>query len=304
MAEDDGIILDELFRNSKGKVVEPPVIEGPVADTHCHLDMLQRADLALARCAYRGVSLVVTVTEATMTPEATYDNLALWLGQAAGFLDKWGSRQPLPVCRVVSGCHPHEASNYSAEVEQKVRRCGAHPLTVAVGEIGLDYHYDFSPRNVQREVFARQLDVADDLGKPVVLHIREAHDDALDILQAHGLPAAGALVHCFTSDWLTLEPFLEMGCYVAFGGALTFNNGELIRDAAAKAPLERIVTETDAPYMAPAPLRGTVCSPEFTVFTANRLAEVRGVAPEPEAREEFFAALYRNAHEFYRLEMR
>lgn len=299
MAEDDGIVIDELFRNSKGKVVEPPVIEGPIADTHCHLDMLQRADLALARCAYRGVSLVVTVTEATMSPELTYDSIAEWLGAAAGFLDQWGSHQLLPMCRIVAGCHPHEASHYDEGVEARLRGCLAHPLTVALGEIGLDYHYDLSPRDVQRDVFRRQLELADECGMPVVLHIREAHDDALQILREHGMPVAGALVHCFTADWATLEPFIEMGCYVAFGGALTFNNGDAIRDAARRAPLDRIVTETDAPYMAPAPLRGVVCSPEFTVFTANRLAEVRGI--EPDQREEFFATLYRNAHAFYRL---
>ena len=295
------MIFDQQFRNSKGTVVEPPHIEGLVADTHCHLDNLEHPELALARCAANNVMLVVTVVDLTEQPEVTYDMIAEWLGMAAGLLDEWEVQQLLPMCRIVAGCHPHGASKYDEEAERMLHRCAAHPLTVAMGEIGLDYHYDLSPRSVQRDVFKRQLELADELGKPVVLHIREAHDDALAILDEQGMPRNGTLVHCFTSDWDTLEPFIERGCYVAFGGALTFGKSEDIREAARRAPLDRILTETDSPYMAPVPLRGTICLPDYTVFTADRLAEVRGVLPEE--REAFFAALYRNAHDFYRLDL-
>ena len=292
--------IDKLFRNSKGRVVDAPSLGGAVADTHCHLDMLDHPGLALARCAAHGVSLVVTVVDACEKPEITYDSLAQWLGDAFGVLERWGERALLPTVRVVAGCHPHNASKFDRATAETVARCAAHPLTVAVGEIGLDYHYDLSPRDVQREVFKRQLAMANELGKPVVLHIREAHDDALDILGEQGMPAAGTLIHCFTSDWDTLAPFLDLGCYVAFGGALTFNKGDDIREAARRAPLDRILTETDAPYMAPVPLRGTVCTPECVIFTTAALAEARGVGEDGIAG--FLAALYANAQRFYGLE--
>ncbi|MGI6221314.1 MAG: TatD family hydrolase [Coriobacteriales bacterium] len=295
-----GFPNDPLFRNLKGTVIDPPAFKGRVADTHCHLDMMERPDLALARCAHHNVMLVVTIVEATENPIHTYDMLAEWLAEAAGLLDGWGTPGLLPTVRVVAGCHPQLASKYDKKVGNIIMRCALHPLTVAIGEIGLDYYYETAPRDTQKDVFKRQLELANELGKPVVLHVRDAHEDALEILQTQGMPKQGALLHCYTSDWETLKPFLDLGCHVAFGGAMTFNNGEAIRDAAKHAPLDRILTETDSPYMAPVPLRGTTCSPAKVVFTARALAEVREV-PEGEY-EAFYEALYDNAHRFYRIE--
>lgn len=193
------------------------------------------------------------------------------------------------------GCHPHNAKFYDDALEQTLIDRLADPRVAAVGEIGLDYHYDLSPREDQREAFRRQIRVAKTAGLPVILHIREAHDDAFAILQEEGFPEAGALLHCFNLDWAELERWVEAGCFVAFGGPVTFKRADEVRDAAARMPEERLLTETDAPYMTPEPLRGATCGPEHVVFTAEKLCEVRGLAFGAE-REAFLKRLLSNAH--------
>ena len=166
-----------------------------------------------------------------------------------------------------------------------LRELLACPATSCLGEIGLDYHYDKSPRDVQREVFALQLRMAHELGLPVSLHIREAHSDALEILRAEGLPAAGCILHCFNLGPDDLAPFVELGCYVALGGPLTFKKECATRAAVALASPGRLLTETDAPFMAPEPLRGVVCEPAHTVFTLRMLLDCLGYAGEQHALE-------------------
>lgn len=142
--------------------------------------------------------------------------------------------------------------------------------------------------------FRRQVRVAKEAGVPVILHVREAHDEALAIMREEGFPEAGTLLHCFNLDWETLEPWEEAGCYVAFGGPLTFKKSDDVRAAAARMPLERVLTETDAPYMTPEPMRGVTCGPEHVIFTAERLAAVRGCSPGEE-RAAFLRTLMDNA---------
>lgn len=192
------------------------------------------------------------------------------------------------------GCHPHNAKHYDDALEAVLFERLADPRVSAVGEIGLDYHYDFSPRENQREAFRRQIRVAKQAGLPVSLHVREAHDDAFRILQEEGFPEAGTLLHCFNLDWAELERWVAEGCFVAFGGPLTFKRSDDTREAAARAPLGQLLTETDAPYMAPEPMRGVTCGPEHVIFTAERLAEVRGCAPGSE-REDLLRSLADNA---------
>lgn len=192
------------------------------------------------------------------------------------------------------GCHPHNAKHYDDALELKLRELLVDPRVSAVGEIGLDYHYDFSPREDQRTAFRRQIRVAKEAGLPLVLHVREAHDDAFAILQDEGFPEAGTLLHCFNLDWAELERWVDVGCYVAFGGPLTFKKADEVRDAAARVPQDRLLTETDAPYMTPEPLRGAVCGPEHVVFTVEKLCEVRGLS-RGEEREAFLNALMANA---------
>lgn len=202
----------------------------------------------------------------------------------------------MPRVRIATGCHPHNAKHYDDALEAALRERLADPRTSAVGEIGLDFHYDFSPRDDQRSAFRRQLRVARECGLPVILHVREAHDEALAIMREEGFPEAGTLLHCFNLDWATLEPWVEEGCYVAFGGALTFKNADDTREAAARVPADRLLTETDAPYMTPEPMRGMTCLPDHVLFTAERLAEACGRAPGTQ-REEFLARLMDNARE-------
>lgn len=281
---------DALFRNSKGKVKPAPELpEGVrVADVHCHLGMLDDPALALARAAVHGFGLLVCVLdpsehevaegETELGARETMERMDAWVDEARDILEQWSDPDAaLPRVRFAIGVHPHNAKHFgSAEGELLEllhdERCSC------VGEIGLDYHYDLSPRDVQREVFARQLQIADEAQLPVELHLREAHADALDILREHGVPQAGCVVHCFNLDAAVLEPFLELGCHISLGGPLTFKKSHYTRDAVLKVPLDRLLTETDAPYMAPEPLRGTVCTPDQTVYTLRTLLDCFGYA--------------------------
>ena len=251
----------------------------------------------MARCAAHGVTFVVTVVDPTEDPHYTYAGLEVWKAAAGNLLGSWGLDAAIPHVRISIGCHPHNASKYAPEIERLLIECAGRPICSAIGEIGLDYHYDMSPREVQREVFKRQLALANEMMLPVSLHLREAHNDGLRILREEGVPAAGTLLHCFNLDFEALKPFLELGCFVAYGGPLTFKKCDDVRDAARQTPLERILTETDAPFMAPDPKRGTICGPEDTVFTAARLAEVHGVAGQDAV--DLLTRVYANALDFF-----
>ena len=286
---------DWLFRNSKGKVKDAPVLPAgvPVADTHCHLNMLDDPALALARAAHRGFGLLCCLVDpAEDSPESAgcpdaRRSLELaddWLARARELLAEWGEPElPLPELVFAVGVHPHNARRHAACRAELVDLL-AHPRVTCLGEIGLDYHYDLSPREDQRSVFAAQLELASELGLPVSLHLREAHDEALGILRVHGIPERGCIVHCFNLDASVLEPFLELGCHISFGGPLTFRKAYYTRDACLHVPVERLLTETDAPYMAPEPLRGTVCTPDCTLFTLRMLLDCFGYRGEQAAR--------------------
>jgi TatD DNase family protein len=153
-----------------------------------------------------------------------------------------------------------------------------HPRVRAVGEIGLDYHYDLSPRDVQRSVFEKQLAIASDAGLPMVIHTREAWEDTLAILRAQW--RGRGIMHCFTGDEHQARQALDLGFHLAFGGVLTFPKAETVRQAARITPADRLLVETDCPYLAPVPMRGKRNEPAFLVETVRRLADVRGVLPE------------------------
>jgi TatD DNase family protein len=291
------VFYDALLRDARYRVVAAPdfVPTARIADTHAHLDMLHYPSLALARAAANGVASLVTVVDPTEDPGYTLNTLASWQREAAELLKEWETDTPCvsPSVRIIMGCHPHNASAYDEAVERVlVQACCLDARVVGIGEIGLDYHYDHSPREVQQRVFRRQIQLAHELGSVIALHLREAHTDGLRILREEGVPAKGVLLHCFNLDYAVLEPFLELGAMVAFGGPLTFKNASEVRDAAARTPLERLVTETDCPFMAPVPVRGSVCEPASVVFTAGVLAELR---TEPNALEQFFC----NAEAFF-----
>lgn len=277
---------DTAFRNSKGKVKDAPLLpQGiKIADTHCHLGMLHDVPYVLARAAFYGLDFLQCICdpakddyfEDEIGASLIYANLSSWLAKARAILDSWGGKDiKLPTVRIAPGVHPHNATDWK-EAKPRLLNLLKNPFTSCLGEIGLDYHYDYSPRLLQREVFAEQLHIAQEAELPVALHVREAHADALAILKSEGIPDAGAILHCFNLDADTLKPFLDLGCYVAFGGPLTFKKSFETRAACTLVPLDRLLTETDSPFMAPEPLRGTECMPCFTRYTLRCLMDCFG----------------------------
>ena len=176
-----------------------------------------------------------------------------------------------------AGIHPHSASTADNTNLLRVERALEQKKIVAVGEIGLDYHYDFSPREAQREAFANQLDLAVQTKKPVIVHDREAHGDVMSMLSTRRGQLSGVL-HCYSGSYEDAARYVDMGFYIAFGGALTFKNATKQRCIAEKLPLERIVIETDCPYMTPEPLRGERNSPLNLHLTLELLAKTRGIS--------------------------
>lgn len=186
-------------------------------------------------------------------------------------------RWPFFYCSV--GVHPHAAqevagSDYLHYLERAARE---NEKAVAIGEIGLDYHYDFSPREVQKAVFDEQMALAEALDLPVIIHSREASADTLEIVRRH---RCRGVVHCFSGSAETAREYLKLGYHIGFTGSVTFKNAKKPVEAAAQVPLERLLIETDCPYMAPVPLRGKRCDSRMVSHTAARLAEIKGVEVE------------------------
>lgn len=197
------------------------------------------------------------------------------------------------------GVHPHNAKGWDDAAEAAVKAYLEHPRCRLLGEIGLDYHYDLSPRETQREVFDRQLDMAFERNVPVQLHIREAHGDCLDMLRARaraGRMPAG-IMHCYTGSWESAKVYLDLGLYISLSGAVTFRNAPKLAEVAKNTPADRLLIETDCPYMAPVPLRGKRNEPAFIAHTFDKVAELRG-----EDREALSERLWGNANRAMRLE--
>ena len=240
--------------------------EAILVDTHCHLDDEKfdgDREQAMERALAAGVELMLAI--------GTGGELDVAIRQAERY----------PFVYATVGVHPHDAAKATPETFARLRDLAGHPKVLAIGEIGLDYHYDFSPRDVQRAVFDRQLELADAVQKPIVIHTREAWEDTM--AQVTALPYGG-IMHCFTGDAAQARQAVTLGFHLSFGGVLTFPKAESLREAARIAPEDRLVVETDCPYLAPVPYRGKRNEPAFVVETARRLAEVRGVTPEAIAR--------------------
>jgi TatD DNase family protein len=211
----------------------------------------------------------------------------LCIVDASDEADAVRARRVLPLwdgLRTTSGVHPHRAAAFAdrpaAAADLADSRITAEPLVRAVGEVGLDYHYDFAPRDVQRAVFAGQVRLACDRGLPLVIHTREADDDTIDVLKREGRGKARGVFHCFSGDERLARRALDLGFYVSFSGIVTFPKAASVRGAAAIVPLDRILVETDAPYLAPVPHRGTRNEPCRVADIVDALARLRGIAPE------------------------
>jgi TatD DNase family protein len=234
-------------------------------DSHCHLDDAkfdEDRERVIERALAAGVTRLLAIGTGNGPPD-----LEVAIRLADGY----------PSIYATIGVHPHDASKATDDTFAQLRDLASHPKVLAIGEIGLDYHYDFSPRDVQRAVFDRQLALAADAHKPIVIHTREAWDDTL--AQIDSLPHGG-IMHCFTGDLAQAREALDRGFHLSFGGVLTFPKAESLRQAAALAPDDRILIETDCPYLAPVPHRGKRNEPAFVIETARRLAQVRNTTPE------------------------
>jgi len=237
-----------------------------LVDSHCHLDDKQfdaDREAVIERARQAGVERMMAIGTGSGPPD-----LEVGVRLARQY----------PFIYATVGVHPHDAAKATPETFTQLEALLAEEKVLAVGEIGLDYHYDFSPRDVQREVFVNQLKLASGAGKPVVIHTRETWEDTLAVLRQHW--SGRGILHCFTGTPEQAREALDLGFHLSFGGVLTFPKAETVRGAARLAPEDRLLVETDAPYLAPVPRRGQRNEPAFLVDTVRRLAEVRGVTPE------------------------
>lgn len=235
-------------------------------DSHCHLDsekFKEDLDAVLDRAAAAGVSKILSIGTGDGPPG---------IDCAVNIADRYQQ------VYATVGVHPHDASKVTPKTIDDLRALAAHPKVVGYGEIGLDYHYDFSPREVQREVFIEQLKLAGDLRLPVIIHTREAWDDTVALLRQYS--KHGGIMHCFTGGPEQAREALELGFHLSYGGVITFKTADDVRQAVAITPDEKLLVETDAPYLAPVPFRGKRNEPSMMIESARRLAEIRNTTVE------------------------
>lgn len=238
-----------------------PVFDQPLIETHCHLDYLKERPLEETLEKTRGVNI-----ERIITIAVSPDNLAT--------VRQLSSRQPW--LYGTQGVHPHDAESYTDACEDEIRRHGKDDKIVAIGEIGLDYFYDNADREVQRQVFRRQLQIAAELDQPVVIHSREADEDTIRILsEFEDTLKRRGVIHSFTSGPGLARYALDQGWCLGFNGIITFNKAENVRDIVRMAPIEQILLETDSPFLTPVPYRGRENAPFYLPFVAEKIADVK-----------------------------
>src|ERR1700692_1091529 len=235
-------------------------------DSHCHLDSEQFNDdreAVIERALAAGVETMVAIGSGDGPP-----NLKAGIRLA----DRY------PFIYATIGVHPHDAANATAETYLRLSELTTYAKVIAIGEIGLDFHYDHSPRDVQRNVFVEQMRIARDARKPIVIHTRSAWQDTIALLREHWAPGGlGGIIHCFSEGPREAEQALAIGFHISFAGIVTFPKATAIQEAARLTPADRLLIETDAPFLAPVPKRGKRNEPAYVVETARKLAEVRGV---------------------------
>lgn len=241
-------------------------------DSHAHIQMKEfAADLpaVVSRAREAGVEKIVVVGGAG---DLSSNDAALELARSHDGLF------------ATVGMHPHDAKEVSEEELKRLKQLAADPKTVAVGETGLDFYYNHSPREVQIDLFSRFIQMARETGLPLVVHDREAHREIADCLRGQGGGEVRGVIHCFTGDYEAAREFLDLGFYISFSGILTFKNADLLREVARRLPLEKILVETDSPYLAPVPHRGRRNEPAFVRLVAEALARLKGLSLEEVAR--------------------
>ncbi|MFC2075252.1 TatD family hydrolase [Bdellovibrionota bacterium] len=238
-------------------------------DTHTHLDdKAFKEDLedVILRAKEAEVLNLITVSAAPGSIELTMELVSR-------FENVYGA----------VGLHPHDAKHFSPHIEAAIHLGSKVKKIVAIGEIGLDYHYNFSPPEIQREVFKTQLKIAKEDGLPVIIHDREATEDLLKILEEEK-PHKG-VIHCFTGDKAAAEKYLELGFHISFTGIITFPKAGALREVVKMVPMTRILLETDCPYLAPIPNRGKRNEPSFVKYTAESLAKIKGISLDEVAKK-------------------
>ena len=235
-----------------------------LVDAHCHLTGSYLAsgqvEATLARAQAEGVTGFIAVGTDLEDSRAVLELAAR-----------------VPDIQASLGVHPHEAKGWSPEVEAALKLMLMEPSVRFVGETGLDWHYDLSPRDVQEAAFRAQIRLAKVLGKPLMIHTRSAPEATLSILEEEGADAVRGIIHCFSEDRTFAIRALDLGFYLSFSGIATFKKSEAVRDVATWAPADRILVETDSPFLAPVPFRGKPNEPGFVRFTAEAVAELRGI---------------------------
>ena len=249
-------------------------------DSHCHLDSAEFDDdreATIERALAAGVEHMMAIGTGHGPPDLE-----------AGL--RMADRHPAFYATV--GIHPHDAAKAGPDDLKRLADLLSHPKALAVGEIGLDYHYDFSPREIQKSTFIEQMGIAALGKKPIVIHTREAWEDTLALIEQHWTPhGIGGIMHCFSGGPEEARRAIDLGFYLSFGGIVTFPKALAVQEAAKWTPRDRILIETDAPYLAPVPKRGKRNEPALIVHTARKLAELRG-----ESYEELCAGTTENFH--------
>ena len=250
-------------------------------DGHAHLDNKAfRRDLAACLRRARDVEVVAVINGASDGPTAqrardlSHANEGMW---------------------ATAGVHPHKAKDHLDDPLDWIRSLSRDPKVLALGEMGLDYHYDFSPRDAQRTVFERMMELAVELDMPAVVHSRESDADTFVMLE-NMPPGHKILLHCFSGDVDLLEEAMDFGYYISLGGVVTFQNAQETREVARRVPLDRLILETDAPYLTPQPYRGKRNEPAYVPIIAREIADLKGIEVEEVARE-----TTATAEEFYGL---
>ncbi len=241
-----------------------------VIDTHCHLDMISSGEdigKIVSRAAARGISRIITIG-----------------------IDLESSKKAIDIAEkhetvyASVGIHPHNVQGLQDNSYDELEKLCDNSKVVAYGEIGLDFVKQYAPQHVQLEHYARQIELAKKVGLPLVIHDREAHDEILHILKKEAPFAAAGVMHCFSGDWSLAKQILNLGFLISIPGIVTFTKASTLHEVAQKIPLDKLILETDAPFLTPDPYRGRTNIPEYVLYTAKKVAGLRGITVEEVAR--------------------
>jgi len=240
-----------------------------LTDSHCHLDLPEfdrDREEVIARAAENGVGLMITIGIDAVTS-----------ARAVALAEKYDS------IWATVGWHPHEAEALTQDGLDRLKKLADHPRVVGFGEIGLDFYRNLSPARVQEDRLDDLIQLGLELGLPLIIHDRDAHEKVFDHLKSAGAERNGGVIHCFSGDYALARRFLDLGFYISIPGAVTFRKADVLRTVAAKTPLDRLLVETDAPFLAPVPYRGRRNEPALVRYTAAEVARLRKISLEETA---------------------